>query len=305
MATTLLVIGGAGFIGSALVREAVLRGYATTVISLNMPTAALRIDGVEYISLDILDQFKISSFLSSRYFTHVVNLSGYINHSSYRDGGAQIIQAHFSALEHIVRCLNWDALKCFLQIGSSDEYGNANAPQIESMRECPISPYSFGKVASTHFLQMLNRTEGFPSVLCRLFLVYGPGQKLNRFLPHVINACLHDETFPVSAGRQIRDFCYVTDVVDAILIALNEDKALGQLFNVASGIPRTIREVIESVTNMVGGGNPEFDKIAYRKGENMSLYADIQKAKELLGWSPKTNLEAGLQSTLDFYSGNN
>ena len=65
-------------------------------------------------------------------------------------------------------------IKRFVQIGSSDEYGNIKAPQQEESREHPISPYSIGKLASTQFLQMLHRTEGFPAVILRPFLIYGP-----------------------------------------------------------------------------------------------------------------------------------
>ena len=70
----------------------------------------------------------------------------------------------------------------FVQIGSSDEYGNIKAPQHEESREHPISPYSIGKLASTQFLQMLHRTEGFPAVILRPFLIYGPGQDNKRFI---------------------------------------------------------------------------------------------------------------------------
>ena len=79
-------------------------------------------------------------------------------------------------------------------------------PQCEELREQPISPYSLAKVASTHFLQMLQRTEGFPAVVLRLFLTYGPHQDNRRFLPQIIQACLRDDEFAVSDGHQLRDF---------------------------------------------------------------------------------------------------
>jgi nucleoside-diphosphate-sugar epimerase len=105
---------------------------------------------------------------------------------------------HFGGVQNILQSVNLDSLKRFVQIGSSDEYGNLSAPQTEDMRESPISPYSLGKAASTQLLQMLYSTEGLPTVILRLFLVYGPGQDLRRFIPQVIQGCLSSGYFPTS-----------------------------------------------------------------------------------------------------------
>ena len=191
-----------------------------------------------------------------------------------------------------------------MQIGSSDEYGNATAPQNEKLREDPISPYSLGKVASTHFLQMLHKTEAFPCVVLRLFLTYGPGQNEERFLPHIIMGCLNDRSFPTSPGDQLRDFCYVDDVVRAIFVVLENDSVNGEVFNIASGQPLSIRSLIECVRDLIGKGEPCFGEVPYRPAENMCLYADIQKAKELLQWEAAHKLEDGLNKTIAWYSRN-
>ena len=191
-----------------------------------------------------------------------------------------------------------------VDIGSSDEYGNAPAPQHENLREKPISPYSLAKVASSHFLQMLYRTENFPAVTLRLFLTYGPGQDTGRFLPQIIRGCLSDITFPTSAGEQFRDFCYVDDTVCAILQALDSSEGEGEVFNVASGIPISIREIIEKVRNITGSGKPIYGKVPYRPGENMELYASISKAKNILQWEPKVSLKDGLTKTINYFSKN-
>ena len=135
-----------------------------------------------------------------------------------------MIDAHFRGLQNILEVLPRSRLKRFVQIGSSDEYGDAAAPQHEKLREAPISPYSLAKVACTHFLQMLHRTENFPGVTLRLFLTYGPGQDSKRFLPQIIRGCLDDRAFPASEGEQIRDFCNVHDTVLADLESLECSK---------------------------------------------------------------------------------
>jgi nucleoside-diphosphate-sugar epimerase len=193
-----------------------------------------------------------------------------------------------------------DDLKGFVQVGSSDEYGPLQAPQNERLRESSISPYSFAKVAASHFIQMLNRTENFPGVVARFFLIYGPGQDDKRFLPQIIKACLKGEEFKTSEGKQLRDFCYVDDVVDALVQLALSDTAKGKVFNVASGEPVTIREMVEKIINIVGKGTPLWGAFPYRKGENMQLYADVSLIKKL-GWQPKVCLEEGLARTIKYY----
>ena len=112
--------------------------------------------------------------------------------------------------------------------------------------------------------------------------MYGPKQDENRILPQIIKGCLANKTFPVSKGNQIRDFCYIDDTVSAILLILREKKAVGQAFNVATGIPVKIKAVINLITKIVGKGKPEFNKRDLREGENEILYADIKKALALM-----------------------
>jgi len=297
----LLVIGGTGFIGSHLLRGAIRKGWDSSSLSLHAPSNDRYVEGVEYFQCSLSDIVKLDSIVSCG-FDYVVNLGGYIDHKKYNDGGRELIDSHFTGLLNLVQALPKDGLKCFVQVGSSDEYGDAASPQHEKLRERPISPYSLGKVASTHFLQMLHRTDMFPAVIVRLFLTYGPGQNTNRFLPQIITGCLKNKKFPVSEGAQLRDFCFVDDVVKAILMALSNRNAIGEIFNVASGSPVTIRSMIETVQQAIGSGEAVFGEIPYRVGENMELYADIDKVSKVLGWQPQITLTDGLIKTVDWYA---
>ena len=235
-------------------------------------------------------------------FEYVINCAGYIDHTHFTKGGRNSFDNHFLLVLNLIEIIDRDVLKKFVNLGSSDEYGSALAPQNELQREQPISPYALGKVASTHLLQVLHKTENFPATIVRLFLAYGPGQNQQRFIPQVIAGCLNNITFSTSKGEQLRDFCYIDDVVDAIFLALFNEKANGEVFNIASGIPIAIRDVIVMIKGLVGGGQPEFGAIDYRCGENMALYADVSKAKRLLGWSPKISMHDGLAKTVKWTS---
>jgi UDP-glucose 4-epimerase len=295
----LLVIGGSGFIGSHVCRIARTRGYAVTALSLREP--ASRVEGVRYRAANLADRELVGAELAGQPFEYIVNCGGYVDHRAYFAGGRDVIETHFEGLQNLVDSVDRNCLRRFVQIGSSDEYGDAPAPQAENVREAPISPYSLAKVAATHFLEMLWRTDRFPAVTLRLFLTYGPGQGSQRFLPQIIDGCLKDQRFPVSEGRQQRDFCYVDDVVDGILGALEAPAVCGRVVNLASGVPITVRAAVERIRDLVGKGEPDFGRVPYRTGENMALWADVELARELLRWNPQVSLGEGLARTIEYY----
>ena len=298
MKGNLLIVGGSGFIGRNLSIKSLSQGFNTTVISLTKIDFDNEIPTVNYIQVDISSVNKLRAQLSKKIFHYVINLSGYIDHSTFLNGGIKVMSTHFGGVQNLLEVLDWSQLRRFVQIGSSDEYGSVPAPQNENIRESPISPYSLAKVSSTNLLQMLYRTEKLPIVVLRLFLVYGEGQKNNRFVPQIIKGCLLDEFFPTSKGEQLRDLCHVDDITDGILSVLENDKVNGEIINLASGVPVSIREVIETIQQYVGSGRPGYGKVAYRNGENMQLFADISKAKRILNWSPKIPLLEGIKKTI-------
>ncbi len=296
----ILVVGGSGFIGSAIAMHAVELGWRVDSLGLSIPSDQSKIAGVDYIIADITSAETLK-FLSNKQYDYVINSGGYINHKLFTDGGEELLQVHFYGLVNLVKYIDRRKLKRFINIGSSDEYGDTAAPQAENIRENPIAPYSTAKVAATHFLQMLYRTEEFPSVSLRLFLCYGPGQAQNRFLPYLIGRCLEDDEIKTSPGEQLRDYCFIDDVVDAVFLSMTNDNANGRIFNIGSGRPISIKEVVERVVNIVGSGKPKFGAVPYRKGENMELYADVNLANKILSWSAKTTLDEGLIKTVSYY----
>ena len=294
----LLVLGGRGFIGQHIIARAAELSWDVTCLSLRAPPSS---PTVRALAADASDGVALRGALKDPAFEYVVNCSGYIDHSSFAQGGRRVFEAHFHSVVNLAELLDRDKLLSFVNLGSSDEYGGNRAPQVETQRETPISPYSMGKTAATHFLQMLHRTESFPATTLRLFLTYGPGQDARRFIPQVILGCLAGRPFPVSAGEQLRDFCYIRDTVDAVFATFTTPAARGEVLNIASGQPIAIRHLVETVLHLIGRGEPQFGKVAYRTGENMELYADISRARALLGWRPKVSLESGLVKTIQWF----
>lgn len=295
----LLVVGGTGFIGNHLCRVACTRGFKVTSLSLHATKNPLQ--DVKYLVGDLTNLEGLKKLFANESFEYVVNCGGYIDHQSFFNGGRKLIDVHFEGVQNLIESLPKKNIKRFVNLGSSDEYGALSAPQREDMRESPISPYSLAKLASTQLLQMLWNTERYPAVTLRLFLTYGPEQNDQRFLPQIIAGCLNNKTFPVSEGKQVRDFCYIDDTVNGILQALDTDAANGMVINIASGDPVKICDIISMVHSLIRQGQPEYGKVPYRVGENMALWANTDLAKTILNWSPQISLEQGLKNTIAYY----
>lgn len=294
----LLVLGGTGFIGKHICSEAVVRGYSVTSMSKRIPNLNERVTSVSYYASDIKKKDAFSGLKDNK-FEYVIFTAGEVNHKSFFHGdGLEVINVHLNSLYHLVAFLDRDCLRRLLYIGSADEYGSKRPLASERGREAPFTPYSFAKTAASHFLQMLYQAENYPAVICRLFLVYGPGQHNNRLIPQIVKGCESGKLFETTAGEQKRDFCYIDDVVDGLFICLTAKSIDGNIVNLASGNPVKIRSVIKKIVSIIGKGRPAFGSRTYREGESMNIYADIEFAKNRIGWSPKINLDEGLKLTI-------
>ena len=296
----LLVVGGTGFIGYNLALAAKRKGWKVTSVSINKPKKHRYINGVNYLKIDISNTKELKKKLVSS-FTYVVNLGGYVSHKSFEDKRDEITKAHFIGVVNLTKIFYKKKIKKFVQIGSSVEYGEIKAPQNENQHGLPNSPYALAKLAATQFLLMLYNTKKFPVTILRFFQVYGPKQDENRFLPQIIKGCLNNKKFPTSGGDQVRDFCYISDVINAIFLALVSKKVNGEIFNIGSGEPIKIKYVINQVLKIIGKGKAQFGKIKYRENENMKLYPKIKKARDKLKWRPKINFNHGIRLVINSY----
>ena len=299
----ILVAGGTGFIGTNLILDLISKG--NEVISLSNGTIKKHtLKGVYYIYHDLTKPLKKNEIKNFSDIDYIVNCSGYINHKSFLNGGKGVFYNHFESLYLLTNLAIEIKAKAFVHIGSSDEYGKNLSPLNESIRESPESPYALGKLCATHYLQQCYRQGLLNTVIIRPFLVYGERQSKERFLPYLIDNCLNDREFKVSSGEQIRDYLYIKDFNSALIKALNNNNAYGEVINVASGIPISIREVITKVKEIIGKGRPIYGGIDHRKGESMELYANIEKAKRILNWEPMYELKLALKKVIDWYKKN-
>ncbi len=295
----LLVLGGNGYLGNKIILQALEKNWKVVSVSKKRNSRQLEHKNLKNLFFDMTNLKKLKS-LSRYHFDYVVNVSGYVDHSLFCKNGIEIANNHLIMVLNLISILSRKKLKKFMQIGSSEEYGVESSSLIETNRELPFTPYAASKVALTHFLQMLHRSESFPVSIMRLFLVYGPNQKSNRIIPYVIKNCQTNQAFKISEGKQLRDFIYIDDAVDAIFLALKSSKSNGQIYNLGSGKGITIRVLVNQIRKIIGGGKPKFGSYKNLRQENKSLVAKISKIKKDLKWKPKINLENGLNRTIEF-----
>ena len=161
--------------------------------------------------------------------------------------------------------------------------------------------YGISKLKATNYLLDFYQKSNFPVIILRLYQVYGPGQKTNRLIPFVIKNCIQNKKFDCSHGLQSRDFIYIDDLTNAIKLILSTKKNIhGKIFNVGYGRSRKLKNIIISLTKKIGGGLPLFGQLKMRKDETLNSFPKINLIKSL-GWSPKVNLEKGLNKTIFYY----
>jgi nucleoside-diphosphate-sugar epimerase len=293
----ILILGGTGFIGYHLAKEALKKGFQVSSLSKNNPSKKRYIKKVKYIVADISNKNFIKSKIKED-FQYVINLAGYVDHSDK----IKIYKSHYTGCKYISNFFLKKKIKRFVQIGSSMEYGLAKSPQKENLKCKPISVYGKAKFLSTQYLLNLYKKKKFPVTIVRLYQVYGPYQDQNRFIPIVINSCKNNKYFPCSHGRQSRDFLYINDLIDAIFLILKNPKAKGEIFNIGFGRSLKIKNIIKQIQRYYKSGNPQFGKIKLRREEQMKIYPNTCKARRVLNWKPKVNFLKGLLKTIQYYN---
>lgn len=305
-----LITGANGFIGSHLARR-LLREGASVHIFIRENGNRLRVKDLEgRVQIwegDIRTFSSVKTCIQNSRPQVIFHLAGMRDVT--RDIGLTetMIDTNLKGTLNVVSAVieNGLQLECFINTGSSEEYGDGTTPFSEEQRERPVSPYSASKVAATYFCQMLHKSLGLPIVILRPFLAYGPDQGTDMFIPSLITHCLKKEDFHMTSGEQTRDFVFIDDVVEAFLLAASMPEAIGEIFNIGTGKEHRIKDVAEMILDMTGRPIKLLvGSLKKRPGESNHFFCDNRKAEALLGWSPKTGLKEGLSKTIEWYKTN-
>ncbi|SMF79519.1 NAD-dependent epimerase/dehydratase family protein [Candidatus Pelagibacter sp. HIMB1321] len=299
MKKKILVIGGTGFLGSHVCNEAIKKKYKVISVS-TKKTEFKSIKDVKYITCDITNINAINKKLNFD-VDFVVNFGGYVDHTNKN----KTYKSHFLGCKNLVNFYEKRKIKKFIQIGSSLEYGKTRSPHKEKIAIQKISLlksiYAKSKLLSTEYCLKAFKENLFPVTILRPYLVYGPGQKINRLIPFIISKSIKNNEFACSSGTQLRNFLFVEDFVKAIFKTLTKKKANGEIINIGSNKNLRVKKVILMIRDYLNSGKPMFGKIKLRKDESFEYYPSIEKAKNLINWKPTVKFEKGLSITIKYF----
>ena len=297
MKETMLVTGGTGFIGYHLLKK-LKRKFLIFSLSSKKPSAKRKIKNVKYLNCDISKKKSLFNKLNKiRKIDYVINLAGYVDHSNKK----KTSETHYYGCKHLVDFFTSKKIKLFIQIGSSLEYGNQKTPHHEKLKCYPIGTYGKSKLKSTKYILKISKKKNLPSIILRLYQIYGPNQSINRLIPTAIDSCLKNKKFKCSSGIQIRDFLYVEDLINLINKIICTKKRIRGIYNVGSNNPKRVIDIINTIQNKIKKGQPLFGEISMRKDEQMKYFPSTQKLSKILSWKPKISINSGLSQTIKSY----
>ncbi len=300
-----LVTGGSGFIGTNLV-ERLLDGGASVAV-FNRPSGgrAPHNPRAEYFEGDIADRKDVTSAVEKVDPHIVIHLAAELRKGPL-SGADAIFRTNVLGTKVLLDALTTrQSLKRFVALGSIEECAGSPPPFSEDVREIPLSTYSLSKLLATRVIEYAAISEGFPAVVLRPPVVYGPRQRPGMLIPNCIRACLiGQDSFDIPDCSQTRDFLHVDDLIRAILRAMGADSAVGEVIHVGLGEGREvpIAEVVTSINALFG--NPlsvRLRRSSPLEEASASYSVRTEKAKRLLGWNPTVNFTEGLESTVAWY----
>ena len=329
MADTMLVTGGAGFIGGNFVLETI-SNTDRHVVNLDALTYAGNLDTLatlqgdprhHFVHGNISDRALVADLLRSHTPVAVVNFAAESHVDRSIDGPSAFVETNVvGTLALLETVLTWWREESpsrfrFLHISTDEVYGSLGPDGrfTEASPYAPNSPYSASKAASDHLVRAFHHTYGLPVLTTNCSNNYGPFQFPEKLIPLVTLKALAGEPLPVYGdGSNVRDWLYVRDHCAAISSVLERGRP-GQVYNVGGDAERTNLEVVQAICRLVDELAPS-EGIASRKeliefvpdrpGHDQRYAIDAGKISDELGWAPKESFESGLRSTVEWYLAN-
>lgn len=323
----ILVTGGAGFIGSAVIRQAVAQGHA--VLNVDVLTYAACLANVasvadnplyDFEQADICDRAALDRILISHKPDAIMHLAAESHVDRSIDGPGAFIETNVTGTYTLLETARsyWEAQGKpdtfrFHHISTDEVYGSlgADGQFTETTPYDPRSPYSASKAASDHLVRAWAETYGLPVVLTNCSNNYGPYHFPEKLIPVVILNALHGRPIPVyGKGENIRDWLYVEDHADALLTVLTRG-AIGRSYNIGGENEARNIDLVTMICKLLDqhrpDGAPHADLITYvtdRPGHDLRYAIDPTRISTELGWRPSVTLEEGLAKTVAWYLDN-
>jgi len=328
-----LITGGAGFIGSAVIRH-IINNSDDTVINLDKLTYAGNLESLQNISNseryffekgDICDQETVQRIFDTYQPDAVMHLAAESHVDRSIDGPGEFIQTNIVGTYNMVDCAKkyWDTLNGdkkenfrFHHISTDEVYGDLEGPEDlfkETTPYDPSSPYSASKAASDHLVRAWCRSFKLPVLITNCSNNYGPYHFPEKLIPLVLLNALDGKELPIyGKGDQIRDWLYVEDHAEALLTVVRNGK-IGETYNIGGHNEKQNLEVVKTICSILDKLKPRSDGKKYkeqivfvtdRPGHDMRYAIDATKIKDDLNWTPRESFETGMLKTVKWYLDN-
>ncbi len=331
----ILVTGGAGFIGSAVVRH-LIQDKKYSVLSVDKLTYAGNLDSLQEIAsnplyafeqVDICDSINIARVFRESRPDKIMHLAAESHVDRSIDSPGEFIHTNIVGTHTLLEAARhyWNTLESikrdefiFHHISTDEVYGDLSDTEdlfTETTHYAPSSPYSASKASSDHLVRAWGRTYSLPVIITNCSNNYGPYHFPEKLIPHVILNAIHGKPLPIYGnGLQIRDWLYVEDHAKALIKIVTEGK-IGETYNVGGHNEKTNLEVVETICNLLEELAPQKpsgvinyrDLITFvkdRPGHDARYAIDASKIERELAWAPEETFETGLRKTVQWYLDN-
>lgn len=327
---TILVTGGAGFIGSNFIRYMINKYSDYHIINVDALTYAGNLENLkdvedhpnyQFIKVDIRDRNKMDEIFNEYDITHVVNFAAesHVDRSIVEPEvflttniiGTQVLldvaKKHWKINPDDKYCKAYKKGVKFIQISTDEVYGDLSDTDgkfVETMPLLPNSPYSASKAAADLLVRAYHITYGMPMNITRCSNNYGPYQFPEKLIPLMINNCLNNRALPVYGdGMQIRDWLHVYDHCSAIDVVIHKGKN-GEIYNIGGNNEKTNLEIVKIIINQLGKSEDLITFVKDRPGHDRRYAIDNTKITTELGWRPYYTFEKGIEETIEWYINN-
>jgi nucleoside-diphosphate-sugar epimerase len=288
-----LVSGANGFIGGRLCNALAAAGAEVHAVSRSQQESRA---GVQWWCADLADYSAAEDVFTRTQPVYVFHLAGIAAGSRDLSLVLPTFDSNLVSTVNMLVLAKKHGCRRFVLPGSMEEPEACDAGVI------PSSPYAASKWGATVYTRMFHALYDVPTVILRVFMVYGPSyQDLNKLVPYVILSLLRGQAPTLGSGQRYIDWIYIDDVIEALLGAAMEEAVVGSSIDVGSGVAISVREMVEKLVEIVDPGiEIGFGGQADRRSEEEKV-ADLDSAKRLLRWMPRTSLEQGLRDTVEWY----
>jgi len=328
-----LVTGGAGFIGSAVVRH-IINNTQDTVLNLDKLTYAGNTDSLVSVSnsaryrfeqADICDRAAVDRILADFRPQAIMHLAAESHVDRSIEGPAAFIETNIVGTCTLLEATRayWEKLPeeekqafRFHHISTDEVYGDLDGPEdlfTETTPYAPSSPYSASKASSDHLVRAWRRTYGLPVLVTNCSNNYGPFHFPEKLIPHVILKAMKGEPLPVYGdGKQVRDWLFVEDHARALYKVVREG-VVGETYNIGGHNEKQNIEVVRAICKLLDELHPQSPVVPHeqlitfvkdRPGHDRRYAIDASKIKQDLGWVPEESFETGLRKTVQWYLDN-